>query len=269
MTKVVKLNKTNETFMVMPIRDVRPDPESEVMNGNMFVAFTKKDNKIIFQTPQLLDLNHDSLKTKRLEPLAIESFIVEGFTKEEVLSTPPAFGNITPPDLVKNAEMRREFTTIVMRGTDGRMATYLAKAPEENEELYLAVLDYKVAANIIEDTNKMSEEFQNFVVTIDYENLDMDIAFQSISKLKTVNGALTIPEVNGYPQQIEFADSESLASIVVEDEPKELQDLLDAAMKLYYGSANTDINSQLVDFYFHYIIAQAASNELSSTTNTK
>lgn len=264
MSNVIKMINNKEIFMVMPIRDVLPDPKLDIMNGNMFVAFTKKDNKIEFLTPQRLDLNRESLENKRLEPLAIESFIAEGFTVEDVLNSAPTFGNITPPDLVKTESMKREFTTVVMNGTDGRMATYLTKAPAENEEVYLAILDYKVAASIIEDTNKMSQEFQNFVVTIDYNNLDIDISLQSISILKNVKGEIIIPELNGFPQHIEFENSTSLDSIVVKNEPKELQDILDSAMKLYYGSANSEINNQLVDFYFHYIIAKSASNELDS-----
>lgn len=262
MSNVTRMNKNKEGFMIMPIRDVMPDPKTGIMNGNMFVAFTKKDNKIVFQTPQALDLTVDSLKEKNLEPLAIESFIAEGFTLEDVLSVSPAFGNITPPELVKTKELQKEFTTVVMYGTDGRMATYLVKAPLENEEVYLAILDYKIKADVVEDTSKFSDEFQNFVVTIDYDNLDMDISLQSISKLKTVNGAITIPEVNGVTQQVEFADADSLNKIVLENEPEELQDLLDSALKLYFGSANEDINRQLVDFYFLYIIAKEAGYEL-------
>lgn len=264
MTNAIKRNKIIETLMVMPIRETLPDKDSGIMNGNMFVAFTKQANKIVFQTPQVLDLTFDSLKEKKLEPLAIESFIAEGFTLQDVLSVAPIFGNITPPELVKTQELQREFTTVVMNGTDGRMATYLIKAPLENEEVYLAILDFKIKADIVEDTSKLSDDFQNFVVTLDYENLDMDISLQSISKLKTVNGNLIIPEDKGVTQQVEFADADSIEKIVLEEEPKELQDLLDSAMKLYYGSANEDINRQLVDFYYLYIIAKEASYELVS-----
>ncbi len=264
MTNTVKRNKEQETLMIMPIRETFPDKDSGVMNGNMFVAFTKKDNKIVFQTPQVLDLSLEALKGIKLEPLAIGSFIVEGFTLEDVFSVAPIFGNITPPELVKTPELQKEFTTVVMNGTDGRMATYLIKSPLENEEVYLGILDFKIKADIVEDPTKLSEDLQNFVVTLDYENLDMDISLQSISKLKTVDGNLIIPEENGVPQQVEFAEADSLDKIVLEDEPTELQDLLDSAMKLYFGSANEDINRQLVDFYYLYIIAKEASYELTS-----
>lgn len=268
MSNVVRMKKYNETLMVMPIRDTEPDLDAQIMKGNMFVAFTKKDNKLHFEYPQHLNLTEESLSQVKLEPLAIESFIAEGFTLNDVFSVAPIFGNMTPPDLIKTKEMLTEFTTVVMNATDGRMATYLVNAPLEGEEVYLAILDYKIKVDLVEDKTKMDSEHATYVVTLDYDNLDMDIALQSISKLKTVDGKVTIPEINGVPQSVEFPESGTIESIVLEDEPEELQDLLDSALKLYYGSANTDINRKLVDFYFIYVIAKEAGMELVSQRNS-
>lgn len=264
-----------KNHMILPIRDTHPDIENGTMNGDMFiVAYKDEKGKLRVKPPVKLELNEQSMSKNRFNPIALESFLAPQFSMQDVQSVPPRFLNLNAPEMVQNDDFKDLFTSVVLHGTDGRMATYVAEYPSQDEDAYIFVLKYKVKAKMIERTDQPVDKDGNHPinVSLDFNNLEFDVSVEAVHNVALVNGDISTKSIKGVHQTIELfnlnGSKKAIEDVEVDSLASELQDLFNTALDFHYGSANEELNTRLRDFYYLYIVATQAKRSMVTPNNT-
>ena len=244
-SKVKKLND----YILMHIQHKGFNGDRSTAVGLMVIGFKVVDGNIELIKPSRLDFSNESvLGSSRINPFLLDNFIDPTLTREEVLSVPPVWGNLTFDKYKETDVQLDEMTILQLHGTNQDMLAYLIDAPKVDEDIYISVIDFEIPVEL-HKKGESEDGYVDYEAYMNLETFDFEVTnVQSIIRAEYNEDGNVIPRVkNNVPQLMNFMDN--ITELKEKNVPKELHELLNTALKMYFTTSESTLNGQLKDMF--------------------